>query len=281
MLVALPVVASPAGASTGAGAYTSAGCGIKAESLSTRQSQVASGSARFSLRNRCPGGRKKPGQAVRLVLEAKQPWSRWTPVGLGKTELKRAPGTRTVRIKTFPSADELLGNCGRPRLRLTAIYRSRGKWVRQTSTFGKLKRQRSRCAVPAGVDLSRADSCDFISPPGNACMAPFPNDFYTRPDPTSETGRRIDIAPDATPLNDKGKPIAPEDLNLADGFSAGPLISVAIPGMDNQAAFDQTGIVPITDMSATYTASQPVVLIDAEHRRTSTDLGRTRLERDQ
>jgi hypothetical protein len=94
-------------------------------------------------------------------------------------------------------------------------------------------------------------------------MDPFPNNFYTRPDTTSGTGRRIDIPEDATPQNKSKKHIAVDDFNLADGFSVGPSISLLVPGMDNQVAFDQTGVVPITDMSRTYEPDQPVLLIDA------------------
>ena len=36
------------------------------------------------------------------------------------------------------------------------------------------------------------ENCDFIADPGNeVCMLPFPDDYYTVPDPSSATGRRV------------------------------------------------------------------------------------------
>jgi hypothetical protein len=95
-------------------------------------------------------------------------------------------------------------------------------------------------------------------------MAPFPNDFYTRKDPNSETGLRVDINPKATPrdINDTHIPVG--FLNEGDGFSPGPLLTVQIPGMDNQEAFGESGLVPLARMSRTYEPDQAVVLIDAE-----------------
>ena len=46
-------------------------------------------------------------------------------------------------------------------------------------------------------------------------------------------------------------PIDPTDFNRADGFSPGSLITVKIPEVETQAAFDNTGFVPLTDPSAT------------------------------
>ena len=43
------------------------------------------------------------------------------------------------------------------------------------------------------IDMSNAANCDFIAEPGNAlCLLPFPDDYYTRPDSSSPTGRRVD-----------------------------------------------------------------------------------------
>ena len=44
------------------------------------------------------------------------------------------------------------------------------------------------------IDTSNAANCDFIAEPGNAlCLLPFPDDYYTRPDASSPTGRRVDL----------------------------------------------------------------------------------------
>ncbi len=46
------------------------------------------------------------------------------------------------------------------------------------------------------------------------------------------------------PKNLAGKPVEPADYNRNDGFSPGSPIHTKIPGLDNQAAFDRTGLVP-------------------------------------
>ena len=68
------------------------------------------------------------------------------------------------------------------------------------------------------------------------------------------------------PTNPNFQPvhIAPTDYNRADGFSPGSPISVKIPGLENQAAFDENDLVPITDMHAYADADQRVVVINAD-----------------
>ena len=39
------------------------------------------------------------------------------------------------------------------------------------------------------------------------CLLPYPNDWFTRHDPTSATGRRLDLNVLAMPRNVEGKPI--------------------------------------------------------------------------
>ena len=56
------------------------------------------------------------------------------------------------------------------------------------------------------------------------------------------------------PKNVAGKPIEPADYNRNDGFSPGSPIHTKIPGLDNQAAFDRTGLVPETDMARSFDA---------------------------
>jgi len=56
---------------------------------------------------------------------------------------------------------------------------------------------------------SRRPACDPIDP--TACLLPFPNDFFTVPDPGTATGRRVDFAPSAMPRNNHGIAIDPAD----------------------------------------------------------------------
>src|SRR5437868_14218079 len=52
------------------------------------------------------------------------------------------------------------------------------------------------------VDVSQAENCDFIASPGNElCMLPFPDDYYTVPSASSETGRQINFKDAGMPEN--------------------------------------------------------------------------------
>ena len=95
-------------------------------------------------------------------------------------------------------------------------------------------------------------------------MQPFPNDYFTVADPSTDTGRRLDFQSDAMPQNKAGVPIDPTDFNRADGFSPGSAITVKIPEVETQAAFDNTGFVPLTDPGAYADPNQPAVVIDAD-----------------
>jgi hypothetical protein len=97
-----------------------------------------------------------------------------------------------------------------------------------------------------------------------ACLLPFPNDFFTKRDASTATGRRLSLPTQGMPRNAAGKPVDPTDINRGDGFSPGSMIVTKVPGLDSQAALEQTGAVPITDMARYADADAPVVVIDAE-----------------
>jgi hypothetical protein len=90
-------------------------------------------------------------------------------------------------------------------------------------------------------------------------MLPFPNDFFTKPDRSTPTGRRIAFDLTAMPRNVAGRPIDPTDWNRGDGFSPGSQIVTLVPGLD----LAKTGAVPITDIGAYSDREAPVVVIDA------------------
>jgi|tagenome__1003787_1003787.scaffolds.fasta_scaffold20921656_2 hypothetical protein len=93
-----------------------------------------------------------------------------------------------------------------------------------------------------------------------AIMLPFPNDSFTKADPSTPTGRRVNFNILDMPRNVAGKPIDPTDWNRADGFSPGSLIVAKVPGID----LARTGAVPNTDMARTYDEDAPIVLLDAD-----------------
>jgi hypothetical protein len=108
-----------------------------------------------------------------------------------------------------------------------------------------------------GTVPSFASGCDPIDP--SACMLPFPNDFFTKPDRSTPTGRRVAFDLGSMPRNVAGRPIDPTDWNRADGFSPGSQIVTYVPGLD----LSKTGAVPITDIGAYSERDAPVVVIDA------------------
>src|SRR4051794_15659456 len=93
-----------------------------------------------------------------------------------------------------------------------------------------------------------------------AIMLPFPNDSFTKSDPSTSTGRRVNFNVLDMPRNVAGKPIDPTDWNRADGFSPGSLIVAKVPGIDLQ----KTGAVPVTDMARAYDKDAPIVMLDAD-----------------
>ncbi|MFL5908132.1 MAG: hypothetical protein ACJ75Z_11130 [Solirubrobacterales bacterium] len=112
------------------------------------------------------------------------------------------------------------------------------------------------------IDTSNSSRCDFLDPA--VCLQPWPNDYFTVPDPTTDTGRRLNLQLASMPANKAGVHIDPTDDNRGDGFSPGNLITVRIPGLDNPQAFRNTGAVSVDHMEGYSAANQPVVVINAD-----------------
>src|SRR3954454_25009894 len=103
-----------------------------------------------------------------------------------------------------------------------------------------------------------------FAPSATADLLPWPNDAYTKADPTTDTGRRLDLQLADMPANAAGIPVDPTEYNRNDGFSPGTLIAAKVPGIDSQKAFDKAGLVPITDVARSFDRDQPAVLLDAK-----------------
>jgi hypothetical protein len=113
-----------------------------------------------------------------------------------------------------------------------------------------------------GVDPANPQACDPIDPA--QCMLPYPNDWLTKPDATSATGRRLDLNPLAMPRNVAGKPIETQEWNRSDGFSAGAQILTVVPGMTSNADLVRSGLPPVTDLAMNEQDDLGVVLLDEE-----------------
>lgn len=100
--------------------------------------------------------------------------------------------------------------------------------------------------------------CDPLDPA--RCLYPFPSDRFTVADPAMDSGRRVAFPLAAMPVSRLGKAIDPSEWNRNDGFSPGPKMLTAVPGLDLVA----TGAPLITRIADSLAPDSPVVLIDAD-----------------
>src|SRR6185295_10341533 len=111
----------------------------------------------------------------------------------------------------------------------------------------------------AGVNVKAG--CDFIGT--GVCQFPWPNDYFTKRDRRTDTGRRLALVRSAMPRNKSGKPIDPRDMNRADGFSPGSALLVKVPGLDTPAAAAKSKLPPLTNLKRGLAKRSPVVVINA------------------
>jgi len=112
------------------------------------------------------------------------------------------------------------------------------------------------------IPTADADRCDFLDP--SVCLQPFPNNAFTRKDPDSPTGLRIDFDPESMPHNVKGVGIDPTEWNRNDGFSPGQAITLHIDGLDNKDAFNKSKIVSLKRPDRFDNEAQSVVVFNAK-----------------
>ena len=161
---------------------------------------------------------------------------------------------RIVRLKLTQAGRAAISSCEARQIQVRA-----GKQRRSID----LVRNSAGCA-PKPIDLSRAADCDFIGQQqGSLCLLPFPDDYYTTPDPSTATGRRIDFHAAAMPANAGGTPIDPGPYLRNDGFSPGQGIVLKVPGLDTATAQQQTGAAPLNHLGRYSEPDAPVVVIDA------------------
>lgn len=108
-----------------------------------------------------------------------------------------------------------------------------------------------------GIDVSLADRCEILGQ--SRCQLPFPSDYLTVEDPSTDTGRRVALHPEAMAQNTSGVKIDATEMNRNDGFSVGAAAVTLIPGLD----LNVTGAAPITDLGSSLDSDQPIVLLDA------------------
>jgi hypothetical protein len=181
------------------------------------------------------------------------------------TKRRRA---RKVRLRLTDRGRERLGRCGAQRIAVTGSYAKhagtkRGRPGRATARDRRrLKPDSGRCASGPPVGPTGAQvRCDPIDPA--ACMLPFPNDYFTRPDGSTPTGVRLDLQPEAMPKNLDGVSSFSPELNRNDGFSPNQIIMTRVPGIETPQAFAANRLVAQMNIGAYDDPDQRVVLINA------------------
>ena len=155
-----------------------------------------------------------------------------------------------------------IGSCSVTGLRRRV--RSRGKSKEKGKKKGKKRSAASsgsgglqrRSENPGGL-LRPAEGAErAIRSTLTVCLQPWPNDYFTGPTRRPRPGAGSTCRPNEMPANTSGVHIDPTDINRADGFSPGNLITVKIPQVETQQAFNNSGLVPITDPSRYADANQ-------------------------
>lgn len=222
--------------------------------LSVKASDLAGGS--MPVRVSAP-----PKSKVRLTSTSTTFDDGTTQLTAAKTIKIGRKGKLTTKLKLTATSGSAITSCQSRSLSVSAKRLSNKKTAKVTKD---LVRDGADCQL-APVDLARAADCDFIAQPKEGmCMLPWPNDYYTREDQTSRTGKRIHFTKGGMPVNKKGVPINPDEYALSDGFSQGAGIALKIPGIDTAAAVTANGLPPINHIGEYKDLDQRVVVIDAE-----------------
>lgn len=112
--------------------------------------------------------------------------------------------------------------------------------------------------LPANTSAT-ASYCDFLDPA--YCLFPFPNNFYTTADASTDTGLRVNLQQTGLPVSAlTKKSINPAEWNRNDGFSPGPMLLTYVPGID----LVQTGAPVLTNLPRSLDSDSPIVMIDAD-----------------
>ena len=137
-------------------------------------------------------------------------------------------------------------------------------------------------APPPPVDLSRADSCDFIgAQEGSLCLLPFPDDYYTVRTPAQRHRPASQPLDAGMPQNSAASRSRRRPTTSTTASAPARRRSSGCRASTAPAAFAATDPIPLNDLSRNdeLRANEPIVVIDARDRRALADLGRARLER--
>ena len=166
---------------------------------------------------------------------------------------------KLITLKLTASAKSAAASC---QVRTIVVTGKSGK--KSGKATRQMKRTSSDCAL-AEVDLTNAANCDFIAQPKQGmCMLPFPDDYFTKDDSSTPTGKRIQFTTKGMPVNNEGTPIDPTTYSDSDGFSQGSGIALKIPGIESAEAVAANKMVPINDIGRYADPDQRVLVIDTK-----------------
>jgi hypothetical protein len=167
---------------------------------------------------------------------------------------KHGKRTRSVRLVLTKAGKTALRSCAARKITVSGG---------NAKSKAQLTRNTKPCRLPE-IDMKNASKCDFVTnPTSSLCMLPFPDDYYTSVDPSSETGREINFQDEGMPANAFGQHIEAAPYNASNGFSQGSTILVKIPGIETAADVSAIGGPTINHLGMYTEAESPVVVIDA------------------
>jgi hypothetical protein len=293
----LPALAGTAACCTIGLAVSASGAAqtsLGVEVLRTGQSAILkTGKLKVRVRSRAAG-------AVRVVPLARTGTGKPARIGKSRAVSIAQGGSRRLSLKLSRRGRALLASCAPTRLVFKArlrVAQNRGPGPvsgrYRATAKAPLALDRAECAgqqqppggggtpngnvIPPpqpydGPEIAGAgtnpDRCDVLDKA--VCLQPWPNDYFTVSDDETDTGRRMDLQlqsmPASSPLG-LGLPVKnidPAEHNRNDGFSPGNLLVTKVPGLDSQAAFDNSGLVSIDRPDRYDDPGQGVVVINAE-----------------
>jgi hypothetical protein len=155
------------------------------------------------------------------------------------------------------------------RLRLVAALASIAPVLAAVSAQAGHAAPRHAAASSPAADKGNPAHCDPIGgwKPGDGrhdCLLPFPNNYFTKVDKKSITGRRVALTANSMPVNAEGKGIQPAPWRRADGFSVGAQLLTYVPGMTKNSDIGDSKM-PRVDTIGHYTRPDAgVVVINAK-----------------
>jgi hypothetical protein len=145
------------------------------------------------------------------------------------TALRKAKPGKTMSLPLTASGRTAMSGCSVEGLRGRFVKSKKKRKGKKSGGSPITPLTRNLAACSGGGPAPPPAKCDPFDP--SICMQPFPNDYFTVADPSTDTGKRLNFQTNAMPQNKNGVPIDPTDFNRADGFSPGSAISVKIPDL--------------------------------------------------